>query len=499
MNLGKGVWVAGVGAAFCLAGDWPQWGRTIERNMVSPERGLPAMVVPGQRHVGTIDLAGASNVAWAARLGRHSFGNPTVAQGKVLVGTSGPVGAPKYTGDRGALVCFDAASGTVQWALNVPIDTNSHNHYGSGGLGICSSPTVVGNRVYLTGYGCDVLCLDLDGMANGNDGPFTNEAEYCAVKGKGPTAIDARDGDIVWRFSVTERFGIEPHDAYACGPLVFDGRVYVTSGNSRPQKQTDPCRTPDAPSLLALDPATGSLLGVDDEKIGRRVIHGQWCSPSIGWVNGKAQVLYGGGDGVCYAFDPVPGRDGILRKIWSFDVNEAYEQQYGKRHEIIATPVCWSNRVYVAIGHDWTHATTAGMLACIDATGTGDVTRTGCVWLYKDIALSVSTVAIADGSLFVADLAGILHCLDPLTGAVRWTFRCEGQVWQSPLVADGKVYVGTGSSMFYILDAGRKNAPKVLCRADFGEPMSGSPVAANGMVVLATSSSLYALRGGGAR
>ena len=42
-------------------------------------------------------------------------------------------------------------------------------------------PPIEGNRVYLVNDRTDVLCLDLEGLANGNDGPFQDEAEYLAA------------------------------------------------------------------------------------------------------------------------------------------------------------------------------------------------------------------------------------------------------------------------------------------------------------------------------
>ena len=43
----------------------------------------------------------------------------------------------------------------------------------------------------------------------------------------------------------------------------------------------------------------------DDEKIGTRLFKGQWSSPSLCRVGDKTLIIYGGGDGLCYAFEPV--------------------------------------------------------------------------------------------------------------------------------------------------------------------------------------------------
>jgi hypothetical protein len=91
------------------AADWPQWGGTPSKNMVSPERHLPETFVPGEK--GTqgegILLATARNVRWAARLGNFSCGTPTVARGKVFIGG--------MVERQGVLKCFDEATGKLLW------------------------------------------------------------------------------------------------------------------------------------------------------------------------------------------------------------------------------------------------------------------------------------------------------------------------------------------------------------------------------------------------
>src|SRR5258708_28062381 len=60
------------------AGDQPQWGERLSRNMVSNETGL----------VDTFDPATGKNIRWHAALGTQSFASPVVAGGKVLIGTN---------------------------------------------------------------------------------------------------------------------------------------------------------------------------------------------------------------------------------------------------------------------------------------------------------------------------------------------------------------------------------------------------------------------------
>ena len=149
----------------------------------------------------------------------------------------------------------------------------------------------------------------------------------------------------------------------------------------------------------------------------------------------------------------------ILKKVWWFDClppefrNAPFYAQDskgdGKIHpcDIIATPVFYRNRVYVAIGGDPQHGSknSRGHLVCFDATKTGDVTRSGFIWSYDKLNATLTTVAIADGLLFVIDEASVVHCLDAATGQKYWTYKLKsdrGLLTSALLVADGKVFAG---------------------------------------------------------
>src|SRR5260370_3705259 len=82
------------------AGDWPMWGGTPDRNMVSPMKGIPT----------TWDVATKKNVKWMGQLGSQSYGNPVVAGGQVYAGTNNELlPNPKEGGDRSALMCLREA------------------------------------------------------------------------------------------------------------------------------------------------------------------------------------------------------------------------------------------------------------------------------------------------------------------------------------------------------------------------------------------------------
>jgi len=489
------------------AADWPMWGHDPSRNMVSPDRSLPTSIDPGKaREDGAIDPATVSkNVKWIAKLGTQTYGNPTAAGGRVFVGTNNP-GAPgrfreDLTGDYGVLLCLDQATGKRLWALFCPkLAAGKVSDWEQ--VGLCSSPTVDGDRVYVVTNRCEVLCLDARGMSDGNQGPFLDEAQYIAGPGNAPVKVGPGDADILWRYDMRDELGVFPHNMTSSSALVVGDKLFVTTSNAVDwtEKRTP---SPEAPALICLDKRTGKLLGQERSGISSRLFLSNWSSPAYGVVAGRPMVIFGAGDGWCYAFDLEPDGLGTLREIWRCDCNPAgrrFKNGNPRKHsdpdgpsEIIATPVIDRDRVYVAVGQEPESGEGAGCFTCIDATKSGDITTTGKLWANETIGRSVSTASVADGLVYIGEFAGIVHCLDAATGRNVWEHDTEAHIWGSTLLGDGNVYVGNESGTLTILAAGREK--KVIAQIDFKDPIYATPITADGVLYIATATNLYAIRG----
>ena len=131
----------------------------------------------------------------------------------------------------------------------------------------------------------------------------------------------------------------------------------------------------------------------------------------------------------------------------------------------------------MAIGRDPDHGRGRGALHCLDADQAGDSTKTGTLWTYRGLDRSLSTVSIADGLLYIADVGGRVHCLDPESGKVYWVYDSNGRTIASTMVADGKIYL-PNEKRLNILAAGKEL--KLLNQINLGGPAWGTPVAANG-------------------
>jgi len=251
---------------------------------VCPAKQLPDRFDPGKANPGEeVDLATTRNVKWVARLGSQSYGNVVVAGGKVFIGTNNEYPRdPQHQGDRSILLCFDENTGAFLWQLVVPkLASGKVNDWAD--LGLLSSPRVEGSRVYVVTSRCEVMCLDIEGLANGNEGPFVDEAQYVVGPGRPPAKVGLQDADIIWVYDMMDELGVFPHNASNSSVLIVDDLVYVCTSNGQDWTHVN-VPSPHAPSLVAVNKNTGELAGEDDAGIGTRLFHGQWSSPSAGKV-----------------------------------------------------------------------------------------------------------------------------------------------------------------------------------------------------------------------
>lgn len=475
-----------------------RWGGVSSPNMTVNATNLPAD-------------PGAVAPLWELEVGSHQYSIPTIDRGRIYIGANdAAVQRPGYkvTGG-GVLMCVDQASGTLIWRLPSPRyfeGVRAPYHFDQWKCGICSGPVVDGDRVYTISGRGEVLCLDREGQANGNDGPLLDELAYMEIEQGPGTDLGPTDGDLVWRYNLIPELDVVPHDVCGSTLLLYGEVLYACTSNGIDDIH-ERIPKPNAPSLIALDTKTGRLIAKDDEHIGQRMLHCNWSSPSFGRVNGRPLIFFGAADGFLYAFEPArPSSPGApvqtLKTVWSVDCNlPDYRVRDGKpvpysRHnqnspdgpsEVIGTPVFHQGRVYVAIGQSPLHGNGRGLLSCIDAaTGTR-------IWGSELVDRTLATAAIADGLLYIPDCTGNLHCIDATTGQRHWVHPLGSKTWcASAFVADGKVYAGTEASVLWVLKAGKEK--EILSKTRLKTPPI-TPTAADGVLYIPTQKTLIAVPG----
>lgn len=431
-------------------GDWPMWGGTPDRNMVSSQHVLTSW-----------DIKTGKNVKWVSQLGSQSYGNPVVAGGQVYVGTNNElVRDPKAPGDKGVLMAFRESDGEFLWQqANAKLASGRANDWPF--QGVCSSPLVEGDKLYYTTNRCEVMCLDTHG--------------------------NGKREKINWKFDMMEEVGSQPHNMSNSSPVSYGDLLFVGTANGQDESHVH-IPSPNAPSIIALNKNTGKLVW-EDNPVHDRILHGQWSSPSVGKIGDVVQVVIGQGDGYVRGYEALTGK-----RLWEFDMNPKDSVWPKTRNEVISTPVIYENKVYIGNGQDPEHGEGVGHLYAIDATKRGDITQSGKIWEFDNIRRSISTGALKDGLLYYADFSGFLHCLDAATGKELWQHDMLAAVWGSPMVIGDYVYLGDEDGDVAVLKTGRTKT--VIGEYNMGSSVYSTAVPAHGVLFIANRNQLFALKEG---
>lgn len=358
-QLSSPLFDAGVGVT-----DWPQLGGTPARNNVSGSTNIPV----------DWDVTSGRNIRWRVKLGSETWGNIVVANGKVFVGTNnGAARLKRYpvSMDAGVLLCLRESDGRFLWQHTTEKLAAGRVHDWPL-QGICSAPVAEDDRIWFVTNRGEVVCLDAEGFHDGeNDGPYTSEKP----PGSDVEWDELHESDVVWKFDMMKELGVRQHNMATCAPTILGDVLFITTSNGVDESHVN-IPAPEAPSFLAMDKRTGTVLWTDNSP-GENILHGQWSCPVVGVFDDIPQVLFPGGDGWLYSFRADRWNDGKPELLWKFDGNpkDSVYQIGGRatRNSIVAVPVVSDGRVYLAMGEDPEHGEGDGHLWCIDPTRRGDV------------------------------------------------------------------------------------------------------------------------------
>jgi hypothetical protein len=523
------------------AKDWPQWGGWSGKNNTPDGKNIPI----------NWDIDDGTNIKWSAKLGSQTYGNPVIANGKVYVGTNNGAGHLKrYPNnvDLGCLLCFNEKTGEFLWQHSSPKLSTGRVHDWPL-QGVCCSPVIDGERLWFVTSRGEVRCLDTEGFLDEeNDGSYTAEPNE-----------NKDEADVIWVFDMMGKLQVSQHNMCSCSVAIVGDILLINTSNGLDESHIN-LPSPNAASFIALDRNTGELLW-SDKSPGANILHGQWSSPTVGEFNGQMQAIFAGGDGWVYSFDPKGDGDGNAKLLWKFDGNPKDSKWIlggrGTRNNIIATPVVYDGMVYVSVGQDPEHGEGVGHVWCIDPNKRGDVSSTlakgkdgkeipprrlqnvdteegekielnpnsAVVWHYTKVDSdgngkfafeetmhrTIGTAAIKNDLLFISDFSGLFHCLDAKKidekttnddgthpPVVYWKYDMFAAAWGSPLIVDGKVYIGDedGDIAIFMLSSDPEVAmpdEEPIVEINVGNAVYSSPIVANDVLYIANKSTLYAI------
>jgi HEAT repeat protein/outer membrane protein assembly factor BamB len=416
------------------------------------------------------------NIVWSVELGNDAFGRPVVAGDTVYVGTDNARQMnPAIQEECGVLMAFRATDGAFLWQDVAPRVERGLREFLLPST--TSAPYAEGNRLYYVTAECQLRSLDTQGFRDGeNTGPYREEVFQ-----------DNAAADIAWELDMCSRLGVFPHEASNSEVLPVGDLLMVSTSNGQNEGHTR-VPSPRAPSLIAVDKHSGEVvwraIGA-----GGHVLHGQWSSPGAANVNGRMQVLFGGGDGWLRAYDAASGHE-----VWRFDGNPKDARWLPRpgvlsRSSIIASPVFADGRVFIAMGQDPTHGNGPSLIHAISPNGQGDVTKSRLLWTSREVGRVVGTPIAKDGLLYVGDLGGTIYCLDAATGALIWKHDTLEAIWGCLLLGGDRLYVGNVAGNMTVLRAGRRK--EVLAEIEMDAPLYSRPALIGDALYLATANRLY--------
>ena len=373
-----------------------------------------------------------------------------------------------------------------------------------------SAPIVMGNRVYVqnpSGRGTNlqerVMALDADtgkvvwehkfnlfqsdvpphriGWASPAADPDTGN--IYALSGGAQVIALSRDGKLLWERSFGEEFAaFTTHGGRTMSPLVDGDLVIVSAAVSN--WGTSGAR---AHRFIALDKRTGDVVYVANP--GGRPYDTAYAAPLIATINGQRLLIAGLGDGAVHAIKPQTGE-----KVWSFPA---------AKRAINTGVLVKDNIVFVSHGDENLTGNDLGLLAAIDGAQTGDLTMTK--WAVQGIELGYSSPVLDGTRLYQIDNSSRLKAFDIADGRELWSQALGTAQKAPPVMADGKIYVGTDGGSFYIVRPGAERAEILSeielpnstnsCCGSEGTPeqILGGAAISRGRIFFVSSDAVYAI------
>ena len=242
----------------------------------------------------------------------------------------------------------------------------------------------------------------------------------------------------------------------AASPALYDKLLLVNA-------------TVEASALFALDKGTGQIAWR------AKIPDDCWATPLVvETAGGSKEIVLNGPDGL-YGFDPLTGKE-----LWYCETVGGY---------VSSTPVVHKDVLYVT-GVNFERR----MVIAVRAGGRGDVSKTHVLWRNAKVGATYCSPLLVGDRLFF--FSGLATCLNRVTGEVVAQKRLEGiqQIYSSPIVAGGKIYLFTRHNGAYVLSADEKLTE--LAHNDLGDTSAihASPAASRGELFIRSQVYLYCLR-----
>ena len=367
-----------------------------------------------------------------------------------------------------------------------------------------SAPIVMGNRVFLQNTAGKgeleqerVMCFNADtgkllwehrfniylsdvpphrvGWASPVGDPATGNVY---VFGVGGTLIGlSNDGKVLWERSLGEDFGLlTTHGGRTVSPII-DGDLVIISGVTFMWGQ----HGRGAHRFMAFDKKTGETMWISAP--GGRPYDTTYAPPIIANVNGTRLLIQGASDGVVHALKPQTGEP-----VWRIEIS---------KRGLNTGAVVHGTTAILTHSEENLDSSEMGMMIAVDATSKGEIKKEQAKWSSYGWQGGFSSPVLDGDRLYQVDNGANLAAFDVNTGKQLWLQNLGTIQKASPVLADGKLYVGTENGKFFILKPGATGV-EILDQDQLGtealpEAIIGSPAISNGRIFVVSDSHLYAI------
>src|SRR5678815_3475624 len=375
------------------------------------------------------------NLAWRAPYGGRSA--PIVMGDRVYLQNV----AGKGETEQERVMCFNADTGKLLWEHRFNVYLSDVPPHRVGWASPVGDPAT--GNIYVFGVGGTLLGLN-------------------------------RDGKVLWERSLGEDFGLlTTHGGRTVSPII-DGDLVIVSGVTFQWGQ----HGRGAHRFMAFDKKTGETVYVSAP--GGRPYDTTYAAPIIVNVNGTRLLIQGASDGVVYAI-----KAGTGEPVWKYEIS---------KRGINTGVVVHGNTAILTHSEENLNSSEMGMMVAVDATAKGEIKKDQVKWRTYGWQGGFSSPVIDGERMYQLDNSANLAAFDVNTGKQLWLQNLGTIQKASPVLADGKLYVGTENGKFFIIKPGPKGA-EILDEDQLGteaqpETIIASVAVANGRVYVVSDSHL---------
>jgi outer membrane protein assembly factor BamB len=378
------------------------------------------------------------NLAWKAPYGGRSA--PIVMGDRVYLQNS--AGKGETLQER--LMCFNADTGKLLWEHRFNVYLSDVPPHRVGWASPVGDPST--GNVYAFGVGGNLIGLN-------------------------------RDGKVIWERSLGEDFGLlTTHGGRTVSPIV-DGDLLIVSGVTFMWGQ----HGRGAHRFMAFDKKTGETIWVSAP--GGRPYDTTYAPPIIANINGTRLLIQGASDGVVYAIKAQTGEP-----VWKYEIS---------KRGLNTGAVVRGNTAILTHSEENLNSNEMGMMVAVDATAKGDIKKEQIKWTVYGWQGGFSSPVLDGDRLYQVDNGANIAAFDVNTGKQLWLQNLGTIQKASPVLADGKLYVGTENGKFFILKPSATGC-EILDQDQLGteaqpEAIIASAAISNGRVYVVSDSGIYCI------